>query len=111
MLLTIKQAAQILDVDPDISNTELKKVWRSKAKTCHPDLFPGDQSKEKEFKKYSQAYETMIGYHELARSGEQMNEEILDDDFEFILSHVSEEKRQAILNDLEMFHRKYDHEE
>jgi len=100
MTITLDQAAKILDVDVDIPGHELKKSWRSLARTCHPDLYPNDKEKEEQFKKYSEAYETMMAFSEIGRVGHEMQTEILDDDFRFILKLVPEEIQQMIIDQL-----------
>jgi len=49
-------AADILDVDADADDAELKSAYREKVKTAHPDAPEGD---EEEFKSVKNAYETL----------------------------------------------------
>ncbi len=49
----------ILGVLPDASEKEIGKAFRAQSRTCAPDLFPGDQSKEELFKKLTQAHDTL----------------------------------------------------
>ena len=46
-----------LDVQPDASDSEIKKAYWDKSKDCHPDKNNGD---DKEFKEVSQAYQVLI---------------------------------------------------
>jgi DnaJ-class molecular chaperone len=46
----------ILGVQPDASQEDIKKAFRAKAKECHPDHHPGDAAKERAFKLLSIAY-------------------------------------------------------
>lgn len=45
--------------DIKISQEDIKARFRSLSKTCHPDIFPDDPDKEEEFKRLSEAYETL----------------------------------------------------
>ena len=44
---------EVLGVDKNISDDDLKKAYRKKAKLYHPDLHPGDAEAEKNFKEVS----------------------------------------------------------
>jgi curved DNA-binding protein CbpA len=48
-----------LGVSPNASQEEIKKAFRSKAKTNHPDHHNGDAEKEEEFKEMSAAYNVL----------------------------------------------------
>ena len=50
---------EVLGVNKDASDAEIKSAFRKKAKTCHPDLHPGDAEKEAEFKELNEAYEVL----------------------------------------------------
>jgi curved DNA-binding protein len=100
MALTINQAAEILGVEPSIRGIDLKRVWRKLARNCHPDRFPNDKEKEKEFKKLAEAYETLNAFDDLARTTHEMDSEILDDDFRFMLNKLPKNERQQILDKL-----------
>ena len=46
----------VLGVDRNASQEDIKKAFRKKAVQCHPDKHPGDASKEEEFKRLNDAY-------------------------------------------------------
>ena len=50
---------EVLGVAKDASDADIKSAFRKKAKTCHPDLHPGDAAKEAEFKELNEAYEIL----------------------------------------------------
>lgn len=50
---------EILGVARDATQAEVKKAYRRLAKTLHPDLHPGDKSKEKEFQRVAGAYDIL----------------------------------------------------
>ena len=49
----------ILGVSRSASESEIKKSYRQKAKSLHPDQHPGDKAKAEAFKKVSSAYEIL----------------------------------------------------
>ena len=54
-----KSLYDILGVKRDASEAELTQAFRKQAKTCHPDLHPGDKKAEERFKRLSGAYEIL----------------------------------------------------
>lgn len=50
---------EVLGVDKNASDADIKSAFRKKAKNCHPDLHPGDAAKEAEFKELNEAYEVL----------------------------------------------------
>ena len=50
---------EVLGIGKDASDADIKSAFRKKAKTCHPDLHPGDAAKEAEFKELNEAYEVL----------------------------------------------------
>lgn len=50
---------EILGVDRDADERELKSAYRKAAKKFHPDLHPGDEEAEKMFKELTVAYEVL----------------------------------------------------
>lgn len=54
-----KDFYSILGVSKDVSDAELKKTYRSLARTYHPDSNPGDASAEARFKEISEAYSVL----------------------------------------------------
>ena len=54
-----KDFYKILGVDKNVSDAELKKVYRKLARTYHPDSNPGDTSAEARFKEISEAFSVL----------------------------------------------------
>lgn len=50
---------EVLGVGKDATDAQIKSAFRQKAKSCHPDLHPGDAQKEAEFKELNEAYEVL----------------------------------------------------
>ena len=50
---------QILGLQRDVSQEEIKKAYRRIAKQYHPDSNPGNREAEKKFKEASEAYEVL----------------------------------------------------
>ncbi len=50
---------EILDVDKEASQDEIKKAYRKLAMKYHPDKNPGDQTAEVRFKEVAEAYEVL----------------------------------------------------
>ena len=50
---------EVLGVAKDADEATLKKAYRSLAKKYHPDLHPGDQEAEKNFKEVNEAYDVL----------------------------------------------------
>lgn len=50
---------EVLGVDRDASEGELKKAYRKQAKKYHPDVNPGDKTAEVKFKEVNEAYEIL----------------------------------------------------
>jgi DnaJ-class molecular chaperone len=46
----------VLQVAPKASDAEIKSAFRTLAKTCHPDVRPGDREAEQAFHEARQAY-------------------------------------------------------
>jgi curved DNA-binding protein CbpA len=46
----------VLQVAPEASEAEIKAAFRNLAKTCHPDVRPGDRTAEAEFQEARRAY-------------------------------------------------------
>ena len=49
-----------LGVAPTASSAEIRRAYYKKARDCHPDKHPGDAEKEAQFKKLSEAYQTLF---------------------------------------------------
>ncbi|MGE5614804.1 MAG: DnaJ C-terminal domain-containing protein [Bacillota bacterium] len=50
---------EILGVDRNASQEEIKKAYRKLAKKYHPDAHPGDKAAEEKFKEINEAYEAL----------------------------------------------------
>lgn len=61
----------LLGVAPGATDKEIDRAFKKLAKSCHPDLFPGDVEKEKQFKEYSAARDGL----KAGLSGDDLNEE------------------------------------
>lgn len=50
---------EVLGVDRNATEDEIKSAFRKKAKSCHPDLHPGDKEAEARFKELNEAAEIL----------------------------------------------------
>ena len=50
---------EVLGVNKDASDSEIKSAFRKAAKQYHPDLHPGDKAAEAKFKEINEAYEVL----------------------------------------------------
>ena len=50
---------EVLGVSKNASEDEIKRAFRRQAKTCHPDLHPGDKEAEARFKELNEAAEVL----------------------------------------------------
>lgn len=50
---------EVLGVNRNASEDEIKKAYRKEAKKYHPDLHPGDKEAEAKFKEVNEAYEVL----------------------------------------------------
>lgn len=58
---------EILGVNKNATEDEIKKAYRQKAKQYHPDLHPGDSTAEAKFKEVNEAYEVLSDSDKKAR--------------------------------------------
>jgi hypothetical protein len=98
--MSTADAARILGVDVDIKEAALKKHWRKISRKYHPDLHPGDKEAEEKFKELNAAYTTLVRMTEGVRAIHGIEKEILDDEFEGWLRHLSPERREQIRREL-----------
>jgi curved DNA-binding protein len=57
--MEFKDYYQILGVDKNASEAEIKKAYRKLARQHHPDVNPGDESAEERFKDINEAYQVL----------------------------------------------------
>lgn len=55
----MKDPYELLEVDRNVSDSELKRKYRKFAKKYHPDLNPDDDKAQEKFKEISEAYEIL----------------------------------------------------
>ena len=60
----IEEAQRTLDLDQEISISEVNSAYNLLARECHPDLHPEDPLAEEKFKKLKNAHELLIKYCE-----------------------------------------------
>lgn len=58
---------EVLGVEKNASETEIKKAFRKLARQYHPDVNPGDKSAEDKFKEVNEAYEVLSDSDKRAR--------------------------------------------
>lgn len=95
-----KEAAKILGVSPTDTLMTIKVALRRKAKTCHPDLYPGDEKKENEFRKIRQAYDTLCEIKLGTRRKHEVADDILDHEFGRWIKHIDPKRREQYLRKL-----------
>lgn len=57
--MTRAECYQVLGLDADASAEEIRQAYRRRAQEFHPDRNPGDPRAEEQFKKLSEAYQTL----------------------------------------------------
>ena len=56
---TPKTLYEVVGVQKDATPAQLKKAYYKRSRDCHPDKFPGDESKTAEFQALKAAYEEL----------------------------------------------------
>jgi len=51
---------EVLGIKEGSTRAEIERAFRRKAMTCHPDRFPGDEEKAREFRKLQWAHESAL---------------------------------------------------
>lgn len=54
-----KDYYEVLGIKKDATDADIKSAFRKQAKTCHPDLHPGDKEAEAKFKEINEAAEIL----------------------------------------------------
>ncbi|MGM0436985.1 MAG: molecular chaperone DnaJ [Bacillota bacterium] len=78
-----KDYYEILGVDKDASQKEIKKAYRKLAKKYHPDMNKDDSDTSEKFKEISEAYEILSDPDKRKRYDRYGHSGINDDDFNF----------------------------
>ena len=58
---------EVLGIEKNATDDEIKKAYRKAAKANHPDLHPGDKEAEARFKEIGEAYEVLSDADKRAR--------------------------------------------
>ena len=58
---------EVLGVDKNATDEDIKKAYRKMAKECHPDLHPNDKQAEERFKELNEANEVLSDPEKRAR--------------------------------------------
>lgn len=58
-----------MGLEEGVDQKEISKTFRKRAKTCHPDKYPGNEQKNEDFKKLNNAREVLEHYY-LYKRGE-----------------------------------------
>jgi molecular chaperone DnaJ len=66
-MATKRDYYEVLGIDRNTGEAEIKKAYRKLAKQYHPDVNPGDKSAEAKFKEASEAYEVLSDAQKKAR--------------------------------------------
>jgi molecular chaperone DnaJ len=59
--MKLDEARQILEIDQNASEEDIKKAFRKKAASAHPDRNPNDANAEEKFKNINKAYQILSG--------------------------------------------------
>lgn len=58
---------EVLGIDKNATDEDIKRAYRKKAKECHPDLYPNDKEAEARFKELNEANEVLSDPDKRAR--------------------------------------------
>ena len=58
---------EVLGIDKNATDEDIKRAYRKKAKECHPDLHPNDKEAEARFKELNEANEVLSDPDKRAR--------------------------------------------
>jgi molecular chaperone DnaJ len=82
-LATERDYYEVLGVDRDADEDQIKKAYRRKARKLHPDVNKDDPRAEEKFKELSEAYEILSDPNKRARYDQYGHSGINDNDFDF----------------------------
>lgn len=97
--LSLKDAATILGISQSASQKEIVKAFKQFAKIYHPDKDPSPQAKKK-YDRYRNAYDVMITYRTLSRAAAELEEEVIDHEFERWIRLLPKERQLQIREEL-----------
>ena len=94
--ISSETAARILGVTVDAKVAEINKAWRQIARTCHPDLHPGDKEAEKKFRLLNAAYTVLSELNEGIRRMRGLEEDIIENEFDNWIKRLDPNKQKRI---------------
>jgi molecular chaperone DnaJ len=64
---------EVLGVDKNATEADIKKAFRKKAKECHPDLHPNDPNAARKMNELNEAYDMLMNPEKYAKRQQQQN--------------------------------------